>query len=114
MLRQARLRTSVATENTKAAETGTVPKTGTEIRRGTEVKTVTGEMGTGLPPGITGVTSLADTGMNVNTGRLGTGRGLETTLETDLGRILVVKMLSSGPGHKKFCLDHLRPGCSCT
>ena len=102
---------SVGTESTEAAETGMVLKTGIGTRSGTEVKIVTEGTGTGPLPEITGVTSLAGTGMNVITGRRRTGRGHEKT-RGDSGKILEAKKLSRGPGLRNFCQDRLHPGLS--
>ena len=103
---------SAGIESTEAAEIGTAPKTGIGTRSETEVKVVTGGMGTGPLPEIKGVTSLAGTEMNVITGRLGTKRGLEKTLEIVTGRISEAKKPSRGLGLKKFCQDLLQPGLS--
>jgi hypothetical protein len=103
---------SAGIESTEAAEIGTVPKTGIGTRSETEVKIVTGGMGTGPLPEITGVTSLAGTEMNVITGRLGIERGLEKSLEIVTGRISEAKKPSRGLGLKKFCQDLLLPGWS--
>ncbi len=103
---------SAGIESTEAAEIGTAPKTGTGTRSETEVKIVTGGMVTGPLPEITGATSLAGTEMNVITGRLGTERGLEKTLEIVTGRISEAKKPSRGLGLKKSCQDLLLPGLS--
>lgn len=112
MLHQASPQKSVGTESTEAAETGMVPKNGIGTRSGTEVKTETGGTGTGPLPGITGVTNLAGTGMNVITGRRRTGRGHEKSRGIDSGKILEAKKPSRGPGLRNFCQDRLHPGLS--
>ncbi len=103
---------SAGPRSTEAAKTGMVQETNTGTKRETGVRMVTGGTVIGLPPGTTEVTNLAGTGMNVITGHPETGRGHETTLEIDIGRILEVKKLSRGLGRKSFCPDLLHPGLS--
>ena len=104
LLRQESLQTSADTEITKAAGT----RTGIETGKGVMIGAI------GPLPGITEVTGLADTEMNVITGPPETETGCVMTQGIVTGETLGVQTLSNGQGLKNhFCHGHPHQGlCS--